>query len=316
MKFRTEIAIPSYPFQIDYSNRIFGLGSCFVDHMKEKFDYYQFQSQINPFGVIFNPVSIKNTLETIVEKRYFTKDDLFYHQDTWKSYQLHSVFNCTDAPKLLNQVNEKIQTTHRFLAQSDVLLITLGTAWVYRLKSTGEIVSNCHKVPQKEFAKELLPATEIISILKEIISLVNKPSKNIKILFTVSPVRHLKDGFVENQVSKSRLLDAVYQVADGQKAFYFPSYEIMMDDLRDYRFYEPDMIHPNKTAVEYIWLQLQQATMDNKTRQTMQQVEKIRKALQHKPFNPASEEHQAFIEKINRQIQALQKRFDWMRFDT
>ena len=316
MKFRTVISLLPYPFRIDYSHKIFGLGSCFVDHMKQKFDFYQFQSQINPFGVIFNPVSIKNTLETIVEKRYFTKDDLFYHQDTWKSYQLHSVFNCTDSSKLLHEVNEKIQTAHRFLAQSNHLLITLGTAWVYRLKSNGEIVSNCHKVPQKEFSKELLSTTEIAGNLNKIISLAKSLSQDINILFTVSPVRHLKDGFVENNVSKSRLLDAVYQVVNEQNAFYFPSYEIMMDDLRDYRFYKPDMIHPNQTAVDYIWLKLQQALMDDKTRSTMQQVEKIRKALQHKAFNPASKEHQAFLEKINRQIQALQKRFDWMQFES
>jgi hypothetical protein len=315
MKFRTGIVTPKSPFQIDYHTKIFGLGSCFVDNMKEKFDYFQFQTQINPFGVIFNPVSIKNTLETIVEKRYFTKDDLFYHQNAWKSYQLHAVVNCTEAPKLLNEANHKIKKSHQFLTQSNILLITLGTVWVYKHKSTGQIVTNCHKVPQQEFTKELLSTTEIINNLQEIISLSKTLSKDIKILFTVSPIRHLKDGFVENNVSKARLIDAVYQVVDQQNSFYFPSYEMVMDDLRNYRFYKEDMIHPNEMAVNYIWQKLQESTMSEKTIGICNQVDKIRKSLLHKPFDRHSEQYQKFLEKIEKQIVTLQKKYEWMKYN-
>jgi len=314
MKFRTEITSPKYPFQIDYHTKIFGLGSCFVDHMKKKFDYYQFQTQINPFGVIFNPVSIKNTLNIVVKKGYFTKDDLFFHQNAWKSYQLHSVFNCTTAPKLLDDVNDKIIKAHQFLSQSNVLLITLGTAWIYRLKSSNEIVTNCHKVPQQEFTKELLSATEIIDNLQEIIRLAKTLSKDIQILFTLSPIRHLKDGFVENNVSKARLIDAIYQVVDQEKSFYFPSYEMLMDDLRDYRFYKEDMIHPNQMAVDYIWQKLQASLMYENTMQICKQVDKIRKSLQHKAFDENSAQYQQFLEKIDKQIVTLQKKYEWMVF--
>ncbi len=315
MKFRTEIVTPKYPFQIDYHTKIFGLGSCFVDNMKEKFDYFQFQTQINPFGVIFNPVSIKNTLNIIVKKNYFTKDDLFFHENAWKSYQLHSVFNCITAPKLLDEVNDKIKLSHQFLSQSNVLLITLGTAWIYRLKSTNETVTNCHKVPQQEFNKELLSTTEIIDNLQEIVSLSKTLSKDIKILFTVSPIRHLKDGFVENNVSKARLIDAVYQVVDQQNSFYFPSYEMVMDDLRNYRFYKEDMIHPNETAVTYIWQKLQASLMSDNTVNTCKQVDKIRKSLQHKPFDQNSEQYKKFLKKLDKQIITLQKKYEWMKFN-
>ena len=315
MKFRTEITSPKYPFQIDYQTKIFGLGSCFVDHMKNKFDYYQFQTQINPFGVIFNPVSIKNILQRIVNQQFFTPDDLFLHNNIWKSFDLHSIFNCDSAPKLLDDVNDKIIKAHQFLSQSNVLLITLGTAWVYRLKSTNEIVTNCHKVPQQEFTKELLSTTEIIDNLQDIISLAKTLSKDIKILFTVSPIRHLKDGFVENNVSKARLIDAIYQVVDQAKSFYFPSYEMLMDDLRDYRFYKEDMIHPNQMAVDYIWQKLQASLMYENTMQICKQVDKIRKSLQHKAFDENSAQHQQFLEKIDKQIVTLQKKYEWMRFN-
>ncbi len=314
MKFRTEITSPKYPFQIDYQTKIFGLGSCFVDHMKNKFDYYQFQTQINPFGVIFNPVSIKNILQRIVNQQFFTPDDLFLHNNIWKSFDLHSVFNCDSAPKLLDDVNDKIIKAHQFLSQSNVLLITLGTAWVYRLKSTNEIVTNCHKVPQQKFTKELLSTTEIIDNLQDIISLAKTLSKDIKILFTVSPIRHLKDGFVENNVSKARLIDAIYQVVDQAKSFYFPSYEMLMDDLRDYRFYKEDMIHPNQMAVDYIWQKLQASLMHESTLQISKQVAKIRKSLQHKAFDKNSAQHQQFLEKIDKQIVILQKKYKWMVF--
>lgn len=315
MKFRTEITLPPYPFQIDYQSKIFGLGSCFVDNMRDKFDYYQFNSQINPFGTIFNPYSVRKTLENAVKLNFLSEKDLFFYQNTWKSYQLHSIFNHSDKNKLLENVNRKIEQANHFLQNSNVILITLGTAWIYRHKKTDEIVNNCHKIPQKEFAKELMTTTEIIDELNKIIKLSKSISRSVKILFTISPVRHLKDGFTENNLSKSRLTNAVHSVVNQQDVFYFPSYEIMMDDLRDYRFYKDDMLHPNNIAVDYIWQKLQKSLMSKETITISNQVEKIRKALQHRAFDETTTQHQAFLAKTRKQIEALQSKYEWMYFD-
>ncbi|GAG96622.1 unnamed protein product, partial [marine sediment metagenome] len=190
-------------------------------------------------------------------------------------------------------------------------IITLGTAWVYRFIETNELVGNCHKVPQKKFLKELLSIDEIVVSLENIISLIKDFNPKTTILFTVSPVRHLKDGFIENSQSKAHLLAAIHQVIEnttsGARIHYFPSYEIMLDDLRDYRFYKRDMIHPNLTAIDYIWEKFQQAWLDDKTTSIMKEVDTIQKGLAHIPFNPKSEQHQQFLKNLQHKIQVLKK---------
>jgi len=314
MKFRTEIKLPSYPFRVNYQTQIFGLGSCFVDHMKRKFDYFQFQNLINDFGVIFNPASINTLVERIINQNFYTPKDLFYHQNVWKNFELHSSLNTADPEQLINQVNRKLKENLSFIRQSDLIIFTLGTAWVYRHKKSGKIVANCHKVAAKEFDKILLSPTEITEILSNTIRLLKKENKKTKILFSLSPVRHLKDGFIENQRSKAHLLTAVHELVDYKNVFYFPSYEILMDDLRDYRFYKTDLIHPNEVAVEYIWNQLVGALMDTPTKNLMKKVEKIRKSLDHKPFDKNSPDYKNHLQKINHQILQLQKDYPWMNF--
>jgi len=312
MKFRTEIVITESPEKIFYQDKIFGMGSCFVTHIQNKFDYYQFQNQINPFGTVFNPVSIRKLISRIVNQHTFDKKHLFYHQNLWKSFDLHSDFNNPDKEVFLNTINNKISEAGKFLKTADWLFLTFGTAWVYRHKATGNIVNNCHKVPQKEFEKLLLPPTVITEELKEIIHLVKTINPGIKILMSISPVRHLKNGFVENQRSKAHLITAVHALKDNHN--YFPSYEIMLDDLRDYRFYKDDYIHPNELAINYIWEKFSDSFISKDAIHTMQRIEKIRQGLAHKSFNPESPQDINRLHKLQIDIQKIQSEFPWMTF--
>ena len=311
MKFRSEIKIPPFPSPIDYSSKIFGLGSCFVDNIKQKLDFYRFQNQINPFGVIFNPYSINNILKRIIHQNNFRSQELFFHENLWKSFQLHSSFNQTDKEEYLKEINNKLELAGSFLKTSDWVFITLGTAWVYKLIKTDEIVSNCHKVPQKEFQKHLLSPTEISANLIEIIEQIKTFNPQTKILFSISPVRHLKDGFVENTQSKSHLHVALQPLIDKKNTFYFPSYEILMDDLRDYRFYKKDFVHPNELAIEYIWEKFQDSMISSKVVEDMKSIEKIQKQLGHRPF---TKEKPILSIKVKEKILKIQEKYPHINF--
>jgi len=315
MKFRTEIPLPSYPFRVDYHSQIYGLGSCFVDNMRTKFAYYQFQHRINDFGVIFNPASINILVNRILKQDFFTENDIFQHQNIWKSFDLHSVMNHPEQTEILKRINTKLQENSSFIRQADLIIFTLGTAWVYRHKKSQKIVANCHKIAGNEFDKILLSPTEIADSLAQMKDLVFTANPRAKILFSISPVRHLKDGFVDNQRSKAHLLTAVHNIVDHEKSFYFPAYEILMDDLRDYRFYDFDMIHPNLTAINYIWQIFQESLIDKKAFSVMTEIDKINKALQHKAFNPDSEAYQKHLKNTLQKIKKLQREYSWMKFE-
>ncbi len=312
MDFRTIIDIPESTEKISYKDKISGLGSCFVTHIKDKFEYYQFQNQINPFGTVFNPVSIRKLLQRIVNQQFFEEKDLLYHQNLWKSFDLHSAFNNPDKDVFISTINNKISEAAKFLKTSGWLFLTFGTAWVYKHKATGQIVNNCHKVPQREFEKLLLSPTVIIDELNEIIRLAIKINPTIKILMSISPVRHLKNGFVENQRSKAHLITAVHQLDTA--TYYFPSYEMMLDDLRDYRFYKNDLIHPNTLAINYIWQKFSEAYIDKSVIPVMREIDKIRQGLAHKSFNPGSVQDINRLHKLQMDIQNLQAEFPWMEF--
>ena len=310
MKFRTEIKIPHYPIPLNYHSKIFGLGSCFTVNISEKLDFYKFQNKINAFGTVFNPYSITNIVKRVVKQDFFTEKDLFFHENLWKSYELHSQFNSIEKDEFLKNANQKIKENHTFLKQTNFVIFTFGTAWVYVLKENGKIVSNCHKVPQKHFDKRLLKIDEIANEISSEIELIKSINNDIKFLLTISPVRHLKDGFTENQRSKSRLIEAVHQVVDNEQIFYFPSYEILMDDLRDYRFYNTDLLHPNEQAVEYIWEKFKDSLIDKTIFPIMQEVEQINKQLAHRNF-----QRNQFVEpKLLKKIKILQDKLPWVEF--
>lgn len=315
MKFQTQIPIPKSDFPIDYNAKLLSLGSCFAENMGNKFEYFKFSISINPFGIIFNPISLEKLIVRSLHKKYFTLNDIFFHNEAWHCYEVHSELSNPNKEEFLKTLNELIDSTNQHINTLTHCLITLGTSWVYRHVETNQIVANCHKVPQKEFVKELLSIPQIETSLKNIIEEISTVNPNCKFIFTVSPVRHIKDGFVENNISKAHLIAALhssnFQLPTSN---YFPSYEIMMDELRDYRFYTEDMLHPNQTAIDYIWIKFFENYVAEKEFEVMQQVCDIQKALHHRPFHPNSESHLKFLENLNKKINTLVKKHPHFQF--
>ncbi len=311
MNLQTKIPLQPQPHnQIDYNSNLLLLGSCFVENIGKKLDYFKFQNFQNPLGILFQPLAIEKLITNAVNKREYTEDDIFFHNEQWHCFDAHSKVSSNSKNELLNLLNSQIDLTAQQLHKSTHIIITLGTAWVYRHIETDSIVANCHKVPQKKFLKELLLVDEIAESLESIIALIRSVNKEASILFTVSPVRHLKDGFIENTQSKAHLISAIHQVVESRKNFhYFSSYEIMMDELRDYRFYSEDMIHPNQTAINCVWEKFQNVWISKDASQTMKVVEEIQRGINHKPFNPNSEAHQNFLKKLNEKKEGLQKKY-------
>ncbi|CAL2094974.1 GSCFA family protein [Tenacibaculum sp. 190524A02b] len=300
---------------IQYNSNIVLLGSCFSENISNKLNYFQFQTLQNPYGILFQPKAIEQLITNAINEKEYTDADLFLHNERWHCFEAHSSLSATEKNTLLSNLNTATKTTLKQLKKASHIIITLGTAWVYRLIETDNLVANCHKVPQKKFLKELLSVTDISESLAAIDVLIKSVNKNASIIYTVSPVRHLKDGFIENQQSKAHLLSAIHSVVEPRKnTFYFPSYEIMMDELRDYRFYKEDMIHPNNIAIDYIWGKFQSVWIDENSQQIMQEVTTIQKGLAHRPFNPDSEQHQAFLKKLAQKKEILLKAFPHMSF--
>lgn len=315
MELSTKIPIPKSTFPIDYNSKVFSIGSCFAENIAEKFDYFKFENLSNPFGILFHPVAIEKFFQRTISEEVFTENDLFFHNERWNSFSVHSSLSHRDSAEMLLQLQQKQSESLSFLKSASHIFITFGTAWVYRKIETDTLVANCHKVPQKEFTKEILSVSEIEISIRQITTLVRAVNPEVKIIFTISPVRHLKDGFVENQQSKARLITAVHNfLKEDNQTGYFPSYEIMMDELRDYRFYTEDMIHPNKVAVNYIWKRFSETFFSSDTFLVMEEIETIQKALQHKPFHPESEQHLKFKKKVTLLIETLHKKIPHIQF--
>ena len=316
MNFTTKIPITQNANPIDYNSKIVSFGSCFAENMGDKLLYYKFQTQVNPFGIIFNPFSIEKLIERVVLQRYFTKDDIFFFNERWHCYEVHSELSDADAEVVLSKLNRILSDTQKQLQQATHIIITYGTSWVYRHIETNAIVANCHKVPQKQFSKELLSIDSIQKSIQNTVSLIATLNPKCNFIFTVSPVRHLKDGFVENQVSKAHLIAAIYATTNTkqQTLNYFPSYEIMMDELRDYRFYTDDMMHPSSMAIDYIWERFAATQIDASAITTMELVQTIQKGLAHRPFNPNSESHQKFEANLKEKIATLEAQYSFMKF--
>lgn len=315
MTFQTSIPIQKSDFLIDYSSKLVSFGSCFAENMGDKFDYFKFSTLTNPFGIIFNPISLEKIILRSIQKKYFTENDIFYHNEAWHCYEVHSELSNPDKAEFLTTLNQLIDTTNVHIEKLTHCFITLGTSWVYKNIESDEIVANCHKVPQKLFTKELLSAADIEASLKRIVSKIQVVNPNCKFIFTISPIRHSKDGFVENNVSKSHLITALYHfLSNTTSSIYFPSYEIMMDELRDYRFYAEDMLHPNQTAIDYIWMRFSENFINESEFETMQYVSEIQKSLSHRPFNPNSESHLKFQENLKQKINAIVAKYPEMKF--
>ncbi len=328
MKLHTQIPLKKADHQIDYNSQLLLLGSCFVENMGKKLDYFKFRQLQNPFGILFHPLAIEKLVAKAIIKDSYSQTDIFFYNERWHCFDAHSELSGTSKKNLIKKLNDGLETTRKQLGTASHIIITLGTAWAYRHLASGNIVANCHKMPQKEFSKDLLSADDITTSLKKTIELVQSINRNIQFIFTVSPVRHLKDGFIENQRSKAHLISAVHNVVtDGSTlrsprpttspcASYFPSYELMMDELRDYRFYERDMIHPNSLAIDYIWEKFKYAYISQEAYTTTEKVDEVQKGLQHRPFNPGSEQHRKFRKSLEAKIETIQKEYPFMEFDT
>lgn len=316
MQFRTPVPIPKSDHLIDYNSKIVSLGSCFAVNMAEKLDYYKLQNVCNPFGILFHPLAIEKLVNFAVSGKRFTESDIFYHNERWHCFDVHSDLSNSNKETLLESLNEILISTSRQLREASHVIITYGTSWVYRNIQSDAIVANCHKVPQKQFRKELLSVGEIQESIANTLKFIHSVNPNCSVVFTVSPVRHIKDGFVENQWSKSNLIAALHQIINCQLSIinYFPSYEIMMDELRDYRFYAEDMLHPNQVAIDYIWERFKETNIAETAYETMDAVATIQKSLQHRPFNPDSESHQKFEANLQDKISKMVSQYSFMKF--
>ncbi len=279
------------------------LGSCFSENINEKLVERKFDSRSNPFGNTYNPISIFNIIDFVLEEKNYTKEDLFLQNEIWNCYDFHSDMSGLEVENVLRNINEKIIETKTFLKETNVLFITLGTAWVY--ENNNKIVANCHKVPSSQFEKRLLTFEEIETKAKSTFAKLKQFNENIKIVFTLSPVRHLKDGFVENNLSKSILLVAINNLQKEKNICYFPAYELVIDDLRDYRFYKEDLVHPNYLAINYIFEQFKSVFFTEKTLTLLVKVEKLLKAFQHRINYKDTQEYIKFRKNLEKQVADL-----------
>jgi GSCFA family len=314
MDFRRELIVRSFTEKISIKDPIMLVGSCFSDNLGEKLKHNRFNVMINPSGIMFNPVSITRSLTSYITGNPYDRSMIFKTQEWWTSWDHHTRFSHADPDALLDMMNNSLKEAHDFLKKTKWLIITLGSAWVYQLDN-GDVVANCHKVPTDKFRKKLLAVEDVLSSLDNLIHRLFIYNPGIKIMFTISPVRHLRDGFVENNRSKAVLIQAVHHLVDKfSNLFYFPSYELVIDDLRDYRFYAEDMVHPNYQATEYVWQKFVDACMDGGTLNVMKEINLINAARAHKPFQPGSDAHRKFRKKQFDTLLRLEQEYPYINW--
>ena len=316
-KFQTVVEVPKYQWQTGYFQKIIFMGSCFTENVGSRMETLKFDVDVNPFGILYNPVSVANGLQILLQQKEFKAEDLIYTNGLWHSFSHHGRFSSANENEALEQINSRIKSSADFLKNAGFLFITFGTAWIYKFKKTGLPVSNCHKIPAKEFERVRLTVDEIVDEYRELLTEIRKVNPLLKVVFTVSPIRHWKDGAIENQRSKAVLLLAIDQLINEfgtDFCAYFPAYEIVMDELRDYRFYADDMIHISDVAVKHIWEKFQFAMIDKESQQVAAQVQKIVKAASHRPIHKCTPEYNQFLEQLNKQIAELEAKYKHLNF--
>ncbi len=313
MQFRTVIDIKSFDRKIDHSSRILSLGSCFADNIARRMQRAKFRVEASPTGILFNPESIARAVERFAASESPAREELRHDGERYFGYDFHSAFADADPERALAAMREAARRGADALRRADTVIITFGTAWIYRLRENGEVVANCHKQPQSLFARELLAADRIADSYAK---LLEGPLADKHVIFTVSPVRHLGDVAERNSLSKAVLRVAVGELASRfPDADYFPSFEIMNDELRDYRFYADDMTHPSQTAVDYIWERFGATAFAESARRAAERAERIAEAAEHRPFDPRGEAHRNFCRAMLRRIDELRREQPQMQFD-
>ena len=317
MKLFTTVDIPKQLPQLSQADELMMFGSCFATEMGERMKEAKFRCDVNPYGVLYNPLSIATAIREIAVGKRYEADDLLLYGGCWHSLMHHGDFSSPSLEKTLADINGRLEKAHEHLLRADCLLFTFGTSYVYEWKETGRVVGNCHKFPERMFGRRRLSVEEIVADYTLLIAELQQQNKALKLLFTVSPIRHLRDGLHENQLSKSTLLLAIDELQRRHPGvvFYFPAYELLLDELRDYRFYAEDLVHPSAVAVSHVWERFSEAVFDLKTRQLMADVQEVARALQHKPFHPDSQEYKRFLEQLLLKIEQLSDKYPYLELD-
>ncbi|MBS1627220.1 MAG: GSCFA domain-containing protein [Bacteroidetes bacterium] len=321
MKFHYEFDIKKLESSIHHQHKLFLIGSCFTENIGEKFKQHKFSVLENPNGILFNPVSVAEALINIIQNKQYTATDLFELNETWHSWQHHSRYSGITAQDAVNKINTSAKNAHEYLKQADYLFITLGSAWVYTLTDkasnakTGTVAANNHKAPADWFEKRLMNPAQVEAVLGTMLDHLGVFNPNIKVIFTISPVRHLREGVINNNRSKAVLIQAVHGLIEKlSKLYYFPAYELIIDDLRDYRFYAEDLVHPNYAATEYVWNKLIDAYTNAETKDLMKHIAEINIAYKHKPFNPLTNQHKKFLKTYLEKTKQLQEKYSYINF--
>lgn len=312
--FRLTFPVSPLSTPVRYTDKILMVGSCFAEEIGDRLRQYHFDAVINPHGILYNPISITQALHTYLDGRQYTAADLFQHNDLWHSWDHHSRFSGPDQESVLAGINAAQETAAKQLEAADWLIITLGSAFTYTLAAVNQVVGNCHKVPGSAFHKKLLSPPDAISALDNLMHRLFFRNRKVKIMFTISPVRYARDGVVENNLSKAVLIQTVHHLVNKfDRLFYFPAYELVIDDLRDYRFYKEDLVHPNDLAVNYVWDHFTANCLGEEDRQLLPRVAELSRAKQHKPFNPESAQHKQFLQTYARKTKLLMEEFPFLK---
>lgn len=314
--FRLTFPVDPIATPLEYADQLLLMGSCFAEEIGTRLQQHHFDVQVNPHGILYNPLNIAEAIQRYLDGKQYVAGELFQHGDLWHSWDHHSRFSALEPEEALLKMNTAAAAATARLEQADWLFITFGTAHIYTLKENNRLVGNCHKIPASSFEKRMVSPQEIISALDNMMHRLFFRNKKIKIMFTVSPVRYVKDGAVENNLSKAVLLQAVHHLVNKfNRLFYFPAYELVMDDLRDYRFYKDDLVHPNETAINYVWEHFTRSCLSSGGQQLLPLIEELNRAMSHRPFNPTSPQHQHFLQTYAKKTRALMELYPFLKLE-
>jgi hypothetical protein len=321
MLFRSEFTPKPFSIKMKHTDKLLLVGSCFTEQIGKKLAGHKFDVLENPNGILFNPISIAKAVMSYANEKLYTEDELFYFNELWASREHHTHFSNMQKEIALKNINESQQKAIDFIKNADWILLTLGSAFVYEWKDIvaqnnyENVAANCHKIPTDKFNRRLTDPEEIKAILQKMEAAVRLINPVVKFIYTISPVRHLREGFVENNRSKATLIQAVHSLVNDTTNFYFPSYELVIDDLRDYRFFAEDLAHPNYSATNYVWEKFVPTVIDEPSQHLMQKINEINAAKNHKAFNPTSIAHKNFIQANVEKIIALKNAFPYLNFE-
>jgi hypothetical protein len=319
MKFHSEFDIKKPEQLIRHPQKILLIGSCFTENIGEKLRKHKFDVLENPNGILFNPVSVAEAIMGYINNQTIGEEAVFAYNETWHSWKHHSRFSGITAEACIAGINQSTAAAHQYLRQTDQLMVTLGSAWAYTLTAEatnaipGMVAANNHKAPASWFSKRLLGGEEVYAVLNNMLQALLQFNPRLQVIFTISPVRHLREGAIENNRSKAILIHVVHQLVEAYRhCYYFPAYELVIDDLRDYRFYAEDLVHPNYQATQYVWEKFVNACMTEETKLLMKEIAEINLAYQHKPFNPDTQLHKKFLASYHNKAKLLREKHDWL----